>query len=72
MDVVGVIIRDQYLLIFRVYTLLFLLSGLYGEYHRFMQVLRLDGERFRRYFRMSLAATFDCLLSLVADKVAKT
>jgi len=50
-------------------TLLFLCQA-YVKYCRVVQELGLDEDRFRRYFRMS-PATFDYLLSLIADKIVK-
>ena len=41
-----------------------------GEYHRLVQELRLDNERFYRYFRMS-SEKFDLLLSKVGPKIQR-
>ena len=41
-----------------------------GEYHRLIQELRHDPERFRRYFRMS-KSQFDMLLWLIGSEIEK-
>ncbi|KAJ8384825.1 hypothetical protein AAFF_G00198120 [Aldrovandia affinis] len=42
----------------------------HGEYHRLVQELRLDGERFQRYFRMD-RAQFDELLARVGPQITQ-
>ncbi|KAJ8366785.1 hypothetical protein AAFF_G00342390 [Aldrovandia affinis] len=42
----------------------------HGEYHRLVQELRLDGERFQRYFRLD-RAQFDELLTRVGPRITR-
>ncbi|KAJ8417240.1 hypothetical protein AAFF_G00284670 [Aldrovandia affinis] len=42
----------------------------HGEYHRLVQDLRLDGERFQRYFRLD-RAQFDELLTRVGPRITR-
>ena len=49
---------------------LFTRRGELGEYHRLVQELRHDPERFRRYFRMSMSQ-FDMLLDLIGPETEK-
>jgi len=41
-----------------------------GEYHRLIQELRRDSDRFRRYFRTS-TAQFDMLTDMIGPQIAK-
>jgi hypothetical protein len=41
-----------------------------GEYHRLIAELRLDADRFHRYFRMSVSQ-FDTLLEKIQNSVAR-
>ena len=42
----------------------------HGEYHRLVMELRLDGDLFQRYFRLSVPL-FDDLLARVGRRIAK-